>query len=158
MQRVGRLLWAMTRILILSKHRSAETFVDFSLQCGLELEEWYRAKSKFHWNRPKSCSASERLLWALIIMIPDLSQRQPKSHFSWRVTRKGQCHNPLCQLSWHWVDTGPGLFWPAPSRWWVVALSESVAIYSKLVLSLRKSLWVVKIKPLGIAAYSVQTM
>ena len=49
----------MTRNLALSKRRSAVTFVYFSLQCKLELEDWYRANSKLNWNRPKSCSASE---------------------------------------------------------------------------------------------------
>ena len=84
----------MTRNLALPKHRSAVTFVDFSLQCvecELELEDWYRAKSKLNWNRPKSCSASESLLWALIL---DLSQRQPKCQFSWRVT-----------TFWHFAET-----------------------------------------------------
>ena len=67
-----------------------------------------RAKSKLHWNklhwnRPKSCSASKCLLWALIL---DLSQRQAISHFPWGVTWKGDF--------WHFeeadnliqVDTG----------------------------------------------------
>ena len=34
--------------LVLSKHRSAVTLVDFRLQCKLELEDCDRAKSKLH--------------------------------------------------------------------------------------------------------------
>ena len=88
LQRVGCFLWAMTRNLVFSKQWSAGTLVDFSLQCELEHEGWYRAKRKLQWNRPRSCSASESLsrLWALVL---DLCQWQPKSHFSWRVSRKG---------------------------------------------------------------------
>ena len=56
----------MTRKLALSKPslRSLVIFVNFSLQCRLELEDWYRAKSKLNCNRLKnlSCSASESLL------------------------------------------------------------------------------------------------
>ena len=81
--KIGCFLWATTRKFVLSKHSSAETFIEFSLHCAFLLGNRYRAKRKMYWNRLKSCSASERLLWALIL---DLSQRQPKSHFSWRVT------------------------------------------------------------------------
>ena len=110
-------LWAMMRNLDLSKHRSNGTFVNFSLQCKFELEDWFRAKCTFNWNRYKSCSASESLFWAIIL---DLSQSHwPKCYFSWRVTWKGDFFDTLKrqptwyelilvdpQASWHWVDTG----------------------------------------------------
>ena len=91
-------LWVI-RNLVLSKHnhgRSIVTFVDISLQGKFKHEHWYRAKSKLHWNRPNICSAAESSgsLWALasgwVLYLP-VCQRQPtwKSHFSWRVTRKG---------------------------------------------------------------------
>ena len=102
------------------RKRSAVTFVDFCLWCELELKDWYSAKSKLHWNRPKWCSASMSCLWALI---QDLSKRQPKSQFSWRETRKVTfCHfekttnfnliqvdtswYKLTAHNWHWVVTG----------------------------------------------------
>ena len=82
-------------------------------------------RRKMYWDRSKSFSASESLLWALIL---DLHHRQPRSHFSWRVTWQGDfCHleeaanlvlswywkrQPtfgteliLVDTSWHWVDT-----------------------------------------------------
>ena len=55
----------MTRKFGLSKHRSARTFIDFSLQCKLEPEDWCVAKIKMYWDSPKRISASESLLWAL---------------------------------------------------------------------------------------------
>ena len=77
-QKVSGILWAMTRKLALSKPslRSLVIFVNFSLQCRLELEDWYRAKSKLNCNRLKnlSCSASESLLWALI----QVQRQRPK--------------------------------------------------------------------------------
>ena len=51
-----------------------------------QMDDHVRRQRMIYWNRPKSCSASESLLWVLIL---DLSQRQPQSHFSWRVTWKG---------------------------------------------------------------------
>ena len=58
--------------LVLSKQWFDETFIDLSLNCQLELEDWNRAKQTLYWNRPKRCSVSESLLWALIL---DLCQR-----------------------------------------------------------------------------------
>ena len=114
----------MTKNLALSKHRYAVTFVDFSLQCKLEVTLRTRIETgqRANCNRPKSCSTSESLLWALIL---DLSQRQPKCHFSWRVTRKGDfLTRSLEETSWYWVGTELTLarncFAPAPTRWCVV--------------------------------------
>ena len=50
-------MWAMTRKLGLSKLRSERTFlnfIDFSLQCVLELEDWCMEKRKMYWDRSKS--------------------------------------------------------------------------------------------------------
>ena len=99
-----------------SKHRSAGTFVDFSLQSEFKHEDWYRAKRMMYWKGNKICFAWESLLWALVL---DVCQRQPKSHFSWRVTRKGDFLSPrrdrqldtswyqliLVNTGWYWVDT-----------------------------------------------------
>ena len=46
MKRVGCFLWAMMRNCSLFKHRSAGTFVDFSLQFEFKHEDWYRATWK----------------------------------------------------------------------------------------------------------------
>ena len=68
-------------------------------------------------------------VWALIL---DLNQRQPISHFSWRVTCQGDfCHlEEAANLILSWdkliqVDTELILdcFAPAPSKWWVLALA-----------------------------------
>ena len=66
-------LWAMTRNIVLS-NRSARAFINFSFQCKLELADWNRVKRKTYWNRSKSRSASESLLWAVLVII-DLYQR-----------------------------------------------------------------------------------
>ena len=88
---------------------------------------WIRAWGLMHgeqkdvlsnWDRSQSFSASESLLWALIL---DMHHRQPslRSYFSWRVTWQGDfCHlqeaaNLILSwsswykaiTSWHWVDT-----------------------------------------------------
>ena len=63
-----------------------------------------------YWKRPKSgCSASESLLWVLI-----LDLKQPKKYFSWRVTWKGDGQLDtswysmtswmLILASWHWLS------------------------------------------------------
>ena len=131
----------MKRNLVLSKHRSAGlcpwgTFIDFILLCELEHEDWYRAR-RFTETGPKGCFASERLK-LLCVLILGLSQRQSKSHFSWRITRKGdfltlwlwrdnQCQPSWYQLilvdtSWYWVDTVLHLrqctHSPASGGWW----------------------------------------
>ena len=100
----------MTRNLALSKHRSAVTFVDFSLQCEIELEDWYRAKSKLNWTRPKSCSASESLLCR---SEPETANKplSLRSRLKWRFvdTLKRQPTWYLLILvdtSWYWVGTG----------------------------------------------------
>ena len=77
-------MWGKKRKL--PKLWSEKTFIDFSLQCELELEDWCRVKRKMYCYRSKSFSVSESLLWALIL---DLHHRQPKNHFSWRVTWQG---------------------------------------------------------------------
>ena len=77
-------MWGKKRKL--PKLWSEKTFIDFSLQCELELEDWCRVKRKMYCYISKSFSVSESLLWALIL---DLHHRQPKNHFSWRVTWQG---------------------------------------------------------------------
>ena len=52
----------MTRSLVLSKHRSAGTFVDFSSQSELKLENLYRPKSKLHWDRSQESFCLRELL------------------------------------------------------------------------------------------------
>ena len=54
------------RFVGLSKLRSDRIFIDLSVQCPSELEDWCMVKRK-------------SLLWAQIL---DLHQRQPRSHFS----------------------------------------------------------------------------
>ena len=83
-----------------------------SLQCKLELEDWYMIMRKMYWERSKRVSALESLLWAQIL---HLHHRPPRIHFSRKVTWQGDfCHlkeaanlilswHSLC--SWHWVDT-----------------------------------------------------
>ena len=52
----------MTFKLGLSKFRSDRIFIDFSLQCRLELEDWCMVKGNMYWDRSKSFYASESLL------------------------------------------------------------------------------------------------
>ena len=47
-------------------------------------EDWGMVKRKMYWDRSKRFSASERLLWALSLIL-DLLYRQLKHQFSWRV-------------------------------------------------------------------------
>ena len=121
----------MTRILArfaLSKHRSlaAKTFIDFSFQwqCKLGLEVWYRyrAKSKLNWNRTKSCSASQSLLWAPSLIL-DLSQKQPtwKRSFSWKVPRTP----PSWKLEGDFEETSNLILVDASSTssWYLLTLS-----------------------------------
>ena len=57
LQNIFCFMWAMTRKLGLSKLRSERTFlnfIDFSLQCVLELEDWCMVKRKMYWDRSKS--------------------------------------------------------------------------------------------------------
>ena len=120
-------------------------------------------------NRPKSCSASESLLWVLIL---DLSQRQPKRHLSWRITREGDFltlwRDNQLDTCWYLlilVDTELTLDWfaQAPSKWWgpgvplalthhLKLLKLSVAISRKLFSSIQKSIWIVTEKRLGLSA------
>ena len=93
---------AMKRKLSLSKLRSNRIFVDFSLQCELELQDWCMVKWKMYWDWSKGVSASERLLWALIW---DLNHTQPRSHFSWRVTWQDDFVTWKRQPTWYWIDT-----------------------------------------------------
>ena len=68
------------------------------------------ANRMMYLDKSKSCSASESLLKALIL---DLIQKQPNSHFSQGVTRKGGfCHfeesanSILVEIHLILVDTG----------------------------------------------------
>ena len=101
LRRVGSFLWAMVGKLVLYKHRSTETFINFSLK----LKDLCRVKRKMYWNRPKSYSASESLLsvWALVL---DLSQRQPKRCDFWHFHETANLMLMLVDNSWHWGDTG----------------------------------------------------
>ena len=111
----------------------------------------------------RASSASESLLWASVL---NLSQRQPKRHFSWRVTQKGDFlilwrDNQLVTSSYYWVDTSwylvdSGLVCASAQQvpqWWVVIVIMSVAISQILILSLWKSIWVVTEKYLGLSAF-----
>ena len=121
----------MTRNLALSKHMSAVavTFVDFSLQCESELEDWYRTKSMLNWDRLKRCSASESSnpkSEPETAKTPFFLKSHSKKKISWRVTRIS-----FFRVFWHFeettnfiivlVDTKLTLDWfaPAPS-WWLV--------------------------------------
>ena len=99
-----------------SKHRSNGTFVDFSFQCELELEDWYRAKSKFNWNRPKSCSASESLVVSsnprsepetakTPFFLEESLEKVTFWHFE-ETTNLILVALILVDTSWHWLDTG----------------------------------------------------
>ena len=89
----------MTRKLGLSKLRSERIFIYFSLQCKIELEDWLMLKRTLHWDRSKSFSASESLLWALIL---DLHHKQTKSHFSWESLDKVIFVTWNRQPTWYW--------------------------------------------------------
>ena len=82
-------------------------FVHFSSQCKSELEVWYRGKNKLNWNRPMSCSASESLLWALVLDLILLEDSLEDETF-WHIeeTTNSILVDPELILSWHWVDTG----------------------------------------------------
>ena len=90
-------LWAMQRNLTLSKHMSSLTFKDFSLQCESELEDWYTAKSKLNWNRPRTV-LPKRAWSKLWSKIWDSESKAAESHFPWRANWK--------EDFWHLEGTG----------------------------------------------------
>ena len=66
----------MTRRLGLSKLRSDRIFVNFSLQCKLELEDRCMVKRKMYWDRSKSFICLREFVVSFLIQ--DLHHRQPR--------------------------------------------------------------------------------
>ena len=98
-------MWAMTRKLGLSKLKSGRTFIDFSWQCILKLEDRRIVKRKMYWDKSKSFSASE-LLWAELSSYQRSEKKKPfflKSHMiRWLYHLE---ETAWVETSWHWVDT-----------------------------------------------------
>ena len=104
----GNVIWTIN---VHSKVKTAEHSMQMSIDLPIQSWELWQVKRKMYclWDRSKTFSASERLLWALI--------RQNaiflKSHLTmWplslgRDSQLDHCDTELILLdtSWHWVDT-----------------------------------------------------
>ena len=81
--------------------------LDFLAEGDVGSEDWYRAKNKLNWNRPKSCSALESVLWVLIL---DLSRTQLNAILledSLALEKVNFWHfeeTTNLILSWYWVE------------------------------------------------------
>ena len=127
-------LWAVTRKLGLSKHRSESTFIDFSLQCELELENWHIVKECIDFSLQcklelenlhivkERCAETDsrpflpkslRVCCELWSKICPTKQPNLKSHFCWRVHWAKS--RDLRQQTWYSVDT---------SWWYQMTLSR----------------------------------